>query len=168
MKCLYSGTAILSHSPYHSPPRVVSHFTWQQPFGKKMLLIWLDNLFSHINSGPTRANEKCVINVRRLNASRMCSSSSASASAPRRGPDNYYPAALKDMRAQISDTYLLIYILYIHIYISRVLYIIINTATHGFNCFSVEDLRRIVGHFVLFCGCHLTKVLNLSGLGRDT
>lgn len=157
MKCLCSGT------PF---PPVVSHFTWQQPFGKKMLLIWLDNLFSHINSGPTRANEKCVINVRRLNASRMCSSS-APAPAPRRGPDNYYPAALKDMRAQISDTYLLIYI-FIHIYIFHVLYIIINTATHGFNCFSVEDLCRIVGYFVLFCGCHLTKVLNLSGLGRDT
>lgn len=92
-----------------------SHFTWQQPFWKKTLLIWLDNLFSHINSGPTRANEKCVINVRRLNASRMCSSSSASAPAPRRGPENYYPAALKDMRAQISDTYLLSYI-YIHVY----------------------------------------------------
>lgn len=105
MEFLSSGTAT---SPI---PPVVSHFTWQQPFGKKTLLIWLDNLFSHINSGPTRANEKCVINVRRLNASRMCSSS---ASAPRRGPDNYYPAALKDMRAQISDTYILTY-MYIHI-----------------------------------------------------
>lgn len=63
--------------------------------------------------------------------------------------------------------YLNVYI-FIHMYIFHVLYIIINTATHGFNCFSVEDLRRIVGYFVLFCGCHLTKVLNLSGLGRDT
>lgn len=113
--CVCKWNAFALELPYYHTPPVVSHFTWQQPFGKKMLLIWLDNLFSHINSGPTRANEKCVINVRRLNASRMCSSSSASASAPRRGPDNYYPAALKDMRAQISDTYLLIY-LFIHIY----------------------------------------------------
>lgn len=83
-----------------SSPSVVSNFTWQQPFGKKTLLIWLDNLFSHINSGLTGANEQCVINVRRLNASRMCSFASF-----RRGPDNYYPAPLEDMRAQLSDIY---------------------------------------------------------------
>lgn len=92
------------------PCHTSSHFTWQQPFGKKTLLIWLDNLFSHINSGPTGANEKCVINVRRLNASRMCSIVSL-----RRGPDNYYPAALKDMRAQFSDTYTIFRIWYIRV-----------------------------------------------------
>lgn len=105
--CVCKWNSFPLELPHPLSPPVVSHFTWQQPFGKKTLLIWLDNLFSHINSGPTRANEKCVINVRRLNASRMCTSS---ASAPRRGPDNYYPAALKDMRAQISDTYILTYI----------------------------------------------------------
>lgn len=109
--CVCKWNAFPLELPHALSPPLFPHFTWQQPFGKKTLLIWLDNLFSHINSGPTRANEKCVINVRRLNASRMCSSST---SAPRRGPDNYYPAALKDMRAQISDTYVYTYI-YIHI-----------------------------------------------------
>lgn len=125
------------------PCHTSSHFTWQQPFGKKTLLIWLDNLFSHINSGPTGAIEKCVINVRRLNASRMCSIVSL-----RRGPDNYYPAALKDMRAQFFG------------YIYHISYMV-YTGLIAFPLGICRVFRRVFG-------CHLTKVLNLSGLGRDT
>lgn len=53
-----------------------------------------------------------MINVRRLNASRMCSFASF-----RCGPDNYYPAPLEDMRAQLSDIY---HIIYIYIYICHI------------------------------------------------
>lgn len=131
MECLFLWPC---HPPCLTPTSLGNNL-----LGKKTLLIWLDNLFSHINSGPTGANEKCVINVRRLNASRMCSSVSL-----RRGPDNYYPAALKDMRAQFSHISYMVY-----------------TGLIAFPSRICRVFRRVFG-------CHLTKVLNLSGLGRDT
>jgi len=127
----------LPMSPCHLLPKNLL----EEPCGKNTLLIWLDNLFSHINFArllqqrekereretggmgerKREANEKCVINEQRLNASRIRVQLAVGQHHRQLLSCNTFSsAALKDIRISINIRYTyayFIHISYTHMYI---------------------------------------------------